>query len=163
MPQFASPKSLHENGVLGMNERNHAYIMRYNNRKDYPDVDDKLRTKKLAVEHGVSTAEYVGAIDCQFQVRSFFNIVKSVPDFVIKPGHGSGGRGILVITRHDGKTFYKPNGTSCDYNFIYEHISNILSGLYSLGGSFHIMREERSICRSFPFILRSCLTRGGNP
>ena len=47
LPQFASPKSLHENGVLGMNERNHAYIMRYNNRKDYPDVDDKLRTKNL--------------------------------------------------------------------------------------------------------------------
>ena len=122
LPQFASPKSLHENGVLGMNERNHAYIMRYNNRKDYPDVDDKLRTKKLAVEHGVSTAEYVGAIDCQFQVKSFFDIVKDVPDFVIKPGHGSGGRGILVITRHDGKTFYKPNCTSCDYNLSLIHI-----------------------------------------
>ena len=145
LPQFASPKSLHENGVLGMNERNHAYIMRYNNRKDYPDVDDKLRTKKLAVEHGVSTAEYVGAIDCQFQVKNFFNIVKDVPDFDIKPGHGSGGRGILVITRHDGKTFYKPNGTSCDFNFIYEHISNILSGLYSLGGNPDYALFERCI------------------
>ena len=145
LPQFVSPKSLHENGVLGMNERNHAYIMRYNNRKDYPDVDDKLRTKKLAVEHGVSTAEYVGAIDCQFQVKNFFNIVKDVPDFVIKPGHGSGGRGILVITRHDGKTFYKPNGTSCDFNFIYEHISNILSGLYSLGGNPDYALFERCI------------------
>ena len=120
LPQFVSPKSLHENGVLGMNERNHAYIMRYNNRKDYPDVDDKLRTKKLAVEHGVSTAEYVGAIDCQFQVKNFFNIVKDVPDFVIKPGHGSGGRGILVI-------------------------SNILSGLYSLGGNPDYALFERCI------------------
>ena len=71
LPQFVSPKSLHENGVLGMNERNHAYIMRYNNRKDYPDVDDKLRTKKLAVEHGVSTAEYVGAIDSNSKLKTF--------------------------------------------------------------------------------------------
>ena len=145
LPKFASPKTLRENGVLGMNQRNHAYIMRYNNRKDYPDVDDKLRTKKLAIAHGVSTAELLGSIDCQFQVRNFFNIVKNVPDFVIKPGHGSGGRGILVITRHDGETFYKPNGTSCDFNFIYEHISNILSGLYSLGGTPDYALFERCI------------------
>lgn len=145
LPKIASPKALHESGVLGMNERNHAYIMRYNNRKDYPDVDDKLRTKKLAIAHGVSTADLVGSIDCQFQVKSFLKLVKDVPDFVIKPGHGSGGRGILVITRHDGKNFYKPNGTCCDYNFIYEHISNILSGLYSLGGKPDYALFERCI------------------
>ena len=86
LPQFVTPRALHENGVLGMNERNHAYIMRYNNRKDYPDVDDKLRTKKLALEHGVSTAEFVGAIEFQFQVNNFFEMVKNVPDFVIKRG-----------------------------------------------------------------------------
>lgn len=145
LPEFVSPKLLHENGVLGMNERNHAYIMRYNNRRDYPDVDDKLRTKRLAIEHGVATAELVGSIDCQFQVKSFLKLVKDVPDFVIKPGHGSGGRGILVITHHDGKNFYKPNGTVCDYNFIYEHISNILSGLYSLGGKPDYALFERCI------------------
>lgn len=145
LPEFVSPRELREGGVLGMNERNHAYIMRYNDRANYPDVDDKLRTKKLAIAHGVATAELIGSIDCQFQVKNFLKLVSEVPDFVIKPGHGSGGRGILVITRREGKNFYKPNGALCDFNFIYEHISNILSGLYSLGGKPDYALFERCI------------------
>ena len=46
LPPIVSPRRLREAGVLGMNQRNHAYIMRYNRRADYPDVDDKLRTNK---------------------------------------------------------------------------------------------------------------------
>lgn len=145
LPKFVSPEKLFESGVLGMNRRNHSYIMRYNDRKNYPDVDDKLRTKKLAMKYGVATAELVGSIDCQFQVKSFTKMIKDVPDFVIKPGHGSGGRGILVVKSHDGKNFYKPNGAVCGYNFIYDHISNILSGLYSLGGKPDYALFERCI------------------
>lgn len=145
LPEFISPRGLRGAGVLGMNRRNHAYIMRYNDRADYPDVDDKLRTKTLAIKHGVATAELVGSIDCQFQVKSFEKMVENVPDFVIKPGHGSGGRGILVIKRREGRNFYKPNGAVCDYNFIYDHISNVLSGLYSLGGQPDYALFERCI------------------
>ena len=119
--------------------------MRYNRRADYPDVDDKLRTKELAIRYNVSTAGLIGSIAYQYQVKGFRQLVENVPDFVIKPGHGSGGRGILVFTRHDGVNFYKPNGTVCDYGLIYEHISNILSGLYSLGGQVDYALFERCI------------------
>ena len=145
IPRLASPVSLHRAGVLGMNQRNSDYIMRYNHRADYPDVDDKLRTKQLAIRHQVATAELIGSIEHQYQVRRFRELVVEAPDFVIKPGHGSGGRGILVIRHHDGEKFYKPNGEVCDYEFIYEHISNILSGLYSLGGQVDYALFERCI------------------
>ena len=58
LPRLVSPASLHRAGVLGMNQRNYAYIMRYNRRADYPDVDDKLRTKQLAIRHHVATAYF---------------------------------------------------------------------------------------------------------
>ena len=62
LPPIVSPRRLREAGVLGMNQRNHAYIMRYNRRADYPDVDDKLRTKELAIRYNVSTAGLIGSI-----------------------------------------------------------------------------------------------------
>ncbi len=144
-PRLVSPRRLRRAGVLGMNQRNSDYIMRYNRRADYPDVDDKLRTKQLAIRQQVATAELIGCIKHQFQVKNFRELVAGVPDFVIKPGHGSGGRGILVIRHHDGEHFYKPNGEVWNYKLIYEHISNILSGLYSLGGQVDYALFERCI------------------
>ena len=144
-PRLVSPRRLHEAGVLGMNRRNHAYIMRYNRRADYPDVDDKLRTKELAIRFGVATAELIGSIRFQYEVRDFERLVGDAPDFVIKPGHGSGGRGILVVKHREDGRFFKPDGSSCDYDFVYEHISNILSGLYSLGGQVDYALFERCI------------------
>jgi hypothetical protein len=37
-------------GVLGLNKRNGDYISRFNPRRLYPLVDDKLKTKRLALE-----------------------------------------------------------------------------------------------------------------
>jgi alpha-L-glutamate ligase-like protein len=55
-------------------------------------------------------------------------------DFVVKPAHGSGGEGILIVTgRHDGR-YRKANGASMDEEELGHHISNILGGMYSLGG-----------------------------
>lgn len=52
-----------------MNQRNYAYIMRYNPPGGLPDVDDKLRTKQLAIRHHVATAELIGSIRHQYEVR----------------------------------------------------------------------------------------------
>ena len=46
---FSLIRKLHAHGVLGLNERNCQYIMRYNPRHLYPLVDDKLATKRLAM------------------------------------------------------------------------------------------------------------------
>ena len=35
---------LHKNGILSINCRNSEYVLRYNKRKLYPLVDDKLKS-----------------------------------------------------------------------------------------------------------------------
>ena len=44
---------------LGINQRNSDYIMRYNKRKLYPLVDDKLQTKQLAIDAEIAVPKLV--------------------------------------------------------------------------------------------------------
>ena len=131
---FASPGELKRKHVLGMNSRNIEYIARYNPRHLYPLVDDKLKTKVSAQKAGIAVPELLAVIKSQWQLRDLENIIGQWQKFVIKPTRGSGGKGIVVITGRDAESYVKPNGTQLDLPAIRRHISNILSGLYSLGG-----------------------------
>jgi alpha-L-glutamate ligase-like protein len=121
-------------GILGMNRRNISYISRYNPRANFPLVDDKLKTKNLALEHGVNVPDLIGVIDSQHDVPNIARMTQGVPGFCIKPAKGSGGKGILVIDRVVDGVFYKTNGQAISLPDIERHISNILAGLFSLGG-----------------------------
>ena len=68
-PKFASANTLRGNGVLGMNERNHSFIHQYNDRKLYPNVDDKLKTKRLALRCKIPTPNLIGTVQYQHQVK----------------------------------------------------------------------------------------------
>ena len=46
-------RRLREIGLVGIGERNADFVLRYNPRKFYPRVDDKLITKHLAIEAGL--------------------------------------------------------------------------------------------------------------
>lgn len=120
--------------MLGINRRNADYIMRYNPRHLYPLVDDKLLTKKLAIEAGIAVPELYAVIEIQHQIADLPSFVEKHKDFVIKPSHGSGGNGILVIDGSFGRNYRKANGDLMSVEAIEHHISNILTGMYSLGG-----------------------------
>ncbi len=117
-----------------MNQRNADYVLRYNKRSLYPLVDDKLRTKYLAAASGIAVPELYGVIEIEHDVASFPEIVKDHNDFVIKPAHGSGGNGICVITGRLNGRYRQNNGDLLTEDAIEYHVSNVLSGLYSLGG-----------------------------
>lgn len=134
LKKYCSPFTLGRLGIMGMNQRNVNYIGRYNERALYPLVDNKLLTKELALKNKVSTTNLIGSIKHQYDVENFTKIVKDRSGFCIKPAHGSGGKGILVITKTEGNSFYKPNGQALSAMDIERHISNILAGLFSLGG-----------------------------
>ena len=142
-----------------MNRRNHDYIMKYNPRRYYPMVDDKLLTKTLAAKAGVPVATLIGAIRYQYEVKNVENMIRSCPGgFVIKPGHGSGGRGILVVHRHSEGRFEKNDGTVLDRIQVYRVITDILSGLYSLGGQVdYALLEE---CIDFSDVFRDYSFQG---
>ncbi|MDR1694217.1 MAG: alpha-L-glutamate ligase-like protein [Lactobacillaceae bacterium] len=140
---FATPKELHENGVLGMNARNYKFISKCNKRSLYPLVDNKVITKTLAQEHEINTPKLIGIIEYQHEAKNILDIIGDYKEFVIKPAQGSGGRGILVVTEHNKEIFTTASGRKITYNEVYQHISNILSGLYSLGGRYdNVVIEE---------------------
>ena len=143
--KFASPKSLYAKGILGMNARNFEVISKYNCRRLYPLVDDKVQTKNLALQNGVKTPALIGVIEHQYEVKNIMEMVKGHTEFVVKPSHGSGGKGVLVIRGYKEDCFTLPSGKTISYNELYQHISNILSGLYSLGGRYDTALIEEAV------------------
>lgn len=119
---------------MGMNQRNADFILPYNSRKLYPLVDDKRRTKQLAQAAGIATPELYAYIEIEHQVEQLQALLAPYEDFVIKPAHGSGGEGILVVTGSSGDRYRKASGQMVDAEELGYHISNILSGMYSFGG-----------------------------
>lgn len=134
MFNFASPFKLRDKGIMGMNQRNFSYISKYNPRSLFPNVDNKLKTKKLAFEYNLSVPKLIGVVEFQYQVKSVFEQLQGLTGFAIKPAKGSGGKGILIITNVDENGYQKPSGAYVQDKDIIIHISNILAGLFSLGG-----------------------------
>jgi alpha-L-glutamate ligase-like protein len=127
-------RKLRNAGVVGINARNRSYISAYNPRSLYRLVDDKVLTKQLAIGAGIAVPELYGLIRSVHDARYFEKNVEGRSDFVIKPAHGSGGNGILVIARRRNKNYYKADGLAVDTASVRHHIANILGGMYSLGG-----------------------------
>jgi alpha-L-glutamate ligase-like protein len=125
---------LRSKGVLGLNARNHSYIMRYNDRHSYPLVDDKLKTKKLAIAAGIAVPKLYGTVSTLHDLNRLGEILRNHHQFVIKPAHGSGGEGVLVIDGMRRDLYVKTDGRALSLDEIRYHASNILSGIYSLGG-----------------------------
>jgi len=130
---IASITNLKKRGILGMNRRNADFIMLYNPRKNYPLVDDKVLTKKLAQNAGMAVPELFGVIDTNYKIHGLKSLLGKLDGFVIKPSRGSGGNGILVAESRRNDLFFKPDGSVLDINHIKYHTANILSGMYSLG------------------------------
>jgi alpha-L-glutamate ligase-like protein len=125
---------LRQLGIMGLNERNADFILPYNARHNYPLVDNKLLTKELADKAGIPVPKLYGVIEIIHQIEGLSVQLAPYDDFVVKPAHGSGGEGILIVTgRHDGR-YRQANGASMNEDELGHHISNILGGMYSLGG-----------------------------
>lgn len=127
-------KALEAKGIMGINRRNADYVLKYNKRNLYPIVDDKIITKERALEAGIHVPEMYGIIETEKDIEKLSDIVKDHVDFVVKPAQGAGGDGILVIAdRFEGR-YRTVSGKIITHEEIEHQISNILTGLYSLGG-----------------------------
>ncbi len=136
------PRRLGNLGMLGMNSRNLEFIGRYNDRRLYPLVDNKLKTKILAQEHNIPTPNLQFVVSKQHQIRYIERQLRLRDSFVLKPAKGSGGKGILVITQRTDGHFIKSSGERLDIADIRRHMSNCLAGLYSLGGTPDVVLIE---------------------
>jgi alpha-L-glutamate ligase-like protein len=137
---FTAFRRLRQLGILGMNRRNATCILDHNPRALYPIVDDKLRMHALCKQIGVPTPEVYGEISYHSQLRGLDTMLAPRDDFVIKPNRGSAGRGVLVVVGREGRHLVRHNGKLMRLDHIRQHLSDILSGMYSLGG-----RPDRAI------------------
>jgi len=128
------PSQLRDRGVLGMNARNLDFIGRYNQRRYFPLVDDKMKTKLLAQKYRMPVPELFFTVEQQHDVNDAVEKLQGLAGFAVKPANGSGGKGIWVITERRGAEFVKPSGVAVTSEDLRRHMSNTLAGLYSLGG-----------------------------
>jgi alpha-L-glutamate ligase-like protein len=127
-------RRLRELGILGMNQRNVACILDHNPRALFPIVDDKLRLDRLVRTLGVPTPPIHAEINSYAQLKQLEKHLAGLSDFVIKPNRGSAGRGVLVVTCRQNEGWVRHNGEFLSVAFLRQHLSDILSGMYSLGG-----------------------------
>jgi alpha-L-glutamate ligase-like protein len=131
---FDAARRLRRRGVLGMNARNAAYILDHNPRASFPLVDDKLRMRDLCTQIGVPTPHVHLTIAYHSQMRHLGQRLRGLDDFVVKPNRGSAGRGVVVVLGRDGDDFLRHDGGRLRLEQMRHHLSDILSGMYSLGG-----------------------------
>lgn len=128
-------RNLQETGVLGLNARNRNYIMRYNDRRLYPKVDNKITTKQIALEYDMPVPDLFSVISTQRDAAHLSDSLAEHTEFVVKPAAGSGGDGILIIKGRRKGGFVRSSGTLVSDGELAHHVSSILSGMYSLGGT----------------------------
>jgi alpha-L-glutamate ligase-like protein len=131
---FTAARRLRELGVLGMNERNAACILDHNPKALFRQVDDKLLMSELCGRIGVPTPRVYGVVRSYAELGQLPALLGGRTDFVVKPNCGSGGKGILVLIGGDGPDFLRHNGDRLTLDQLREHLSDVLSGMYSLGG-----------------------------
>lgn len=135
-------RRLRAKGLIGIGQRNAEYVLLYNQRKFYPRVDDKLITKQLALDAGLPVPELYAVVREEHEIEELHAKIRERDQFVVKPAHGSGGDGILVITGRRGEKYRRSNGAFISREEFDHHISNMLSGLFSLGGQpDHVLVE----------------------
>ena len=79
------------------------------------------------------------------------HILENFTQFVIKPARGSGGKGILVIVGRDNDRLVKSSGHQLTAADVKRHLSNIISGLYSLGGRTDVAFVEALVTTDATF------------
>lgn len=153
-------EALRKAGVVGINARNARFISRYNPRRLFPLVDDKIRCKALCQEHGIPTPELYGIVDAHGDLQRLSAYLEGHDDFVIKPARGAMGNGVLVIEGREGALYRKPSGALLDERAVRHYVSGILSGLYSLSGTVDRAMIEYRVQRHPLF---ETLSSGGVP
>jgi len=121
--------------IMGINARNRDYIFEQNRRRNYPLVDDKLLTKKLAIEAGIQVPELYGVIEFFNDSSRVAQVAAPHTEFVIKPCRGSGGDGITIVKDVIDGSFVKASGDMISAGDMQYYITNILGGMYSMNGS----------------------------
>ena len=107
---FNLARRLNAAGVLGLNRRNGDYILKWNRRRFFPLVDDKVLCKTRLLQYKLAVPDLIAVASFMQQASHLDELLGDNREFVIKPAHGSGGDGILVIKDRKSDYFVDTDG-----------------------------------------------------
>ncbi len=135
--------------VLGMNRRNLELVAPRNARQHFPIADDKLLAKIWLEQAGVAVAPTLATFESFYDVGLWREKLAGLNEFVIKPARGSGGRGILVISKRRKDTFVTAGGNEISVMELVKHLGDIVFGVYALDRADKAIIEPRLTPHSF--------------
>lgn len=127
-------RHLREAGLIGINARNVDFVSTLNEQRLMPRVNDKVETKRICEAAGVPTPTLYATIEINAHVRSLERHLAGRERFVVKPAKGSQGKGIMVIDGRVNGNWRTTSGRLVTDDRLKSHLSNVISGMYSLGG-----------------------------
>ncbi len=122
-------------GLVGINRRNVELVYAENPRRFYPIADDKLLCKEYLERAGVPVAPTVTICDGLAAIPSTLAQLVERAQFVVKPAHGSGGAGILVLGERTAGGWVRAGGARVTLPDLHRELANIVFGAYS--GELH--------------------------
>jgi hypothetical protein len=96
-------------------------------------------THAVAEKHGVATPPIFLVVENHGQIAGIEEALGSRREFVLKPARGSGGSGIILVVDRGKEGFVSQSGEIYSREEFAYQISDILSGIHSLG------QEDRAI------------------
>ena len=94
-------------------------------------ADDKLKTKIFLETRGIPVPKLYAKMTSREELRAFD--FSTLPDScALKPNFGYGGEGILILHKRVSGGWKTASGAMLTYEEVFEHIENILDGMYSL-------------------------------
>jgi len=132
--------------LVGINRRNVELVYAENPRRAYPLADDKLLCKAHLERAGVpvppTVVECSGLADLPTTVAALVEREQ----FVIKPAHGSGGAGIVVVGERLGPgTWRRAGGEVVTLRDLHRALAEIVFGAFSGDLSDRAFVEERIV------------------
>ena len=128
-------------GVMGINKRNIELIYANNRHEDYHLADDKVKSKEILHDKGISCAETYAVIKSVRDIKRMWVKCEEHQAMAIKPANGFGGEGIKILKK-DERGRWASSGKRITKDQIFRHITSIISGLYSMNSSDSCLIEE---------------------
>ena len=119
--------------ILGKNERNLSFTLKYNKGRARHIADDKWKSYKILKKHNIPTPEILKIVRSEKGVNKLdFN--KLPESFVIKPAMGTGGTGNLLIFGKSKKhnKWIGINGKKFSEEYLKAYCLGILNNTFSL-------------------------------
>lgn len=135
-------------GVMGLNRRNLELIYPNNERAHYSLADDKVKSKEILHHNNIECAETYTVITKVSEIKKKWALCKSKNAMAVKPANGCGGGGIKILKKtNEGE--WKSGGKIISEAQIFQHITSIVSGLFSMNSSDSCLIEECIIPHPF--------------